>query len=218
MLFVTNNSSAVIGDQEAALAAIGIPAVGDVLTSAQAAALLIDPGERVHVCGGPGVREAVEARGAVVVVNDEPADAVIVGFHRDFDYEAMRRAVAQVRRGARLIGTNDDATYPTPDGVIPGGGAILASIATGSERTAIVAGKPHEPAAALVREIVGDAARRAVMVGDRPSTDGGFARTLGCRYALVFSGVTAVGDVVEPCADLVGDDLAAIVDQVLAEV
>ena len=33
----------------------------------------------------------------------------------------------------------------------------------------------------------------AVMVGDRPSTDGGFAATLGCRFALVRSGVTPTG-------------------------
>jgi ribonucleotide monophosphatase NagD (HAD superfamily) len=31
---------------------------------------------------------------------------------------------------------------------------------------------------------------QAVMVGDRPSTDGTFAETLGCRFALVRSGVT----------------------------
>ena len=56
---------------------------------------------------------------------------------------------AAVRNGARLIGTNDDATYPTPDGPIPGGGAILASIVTASGVAPIVAGKPHEPMAAL---------------------------------------------------------------------
>ena len=53
-------------------------------------------------------------------------DAVIVGFHRTFDYESMLVASRAARNGARLIGTNDDATYPTPDGPIPGGGAILA--------------------------------------------------------------------------------------------
>ena len=65
VVFVTNNSSARIGEQEAALAAIGIPAGGDVLTSAVAAATLVEPGERVLVCGGPGITEAVTARGAV---------------------------------------------------------------------------------------------------------------------------------------------------------
>ncbi|MGZ4679978.1 MAG: HAD-IIA family hydrolase, partial [Ilumatobacteraceae bacterium] len=146
VLFVTNNSSARVEVQEASLLAIGIPAQGDVLTSAGAAALLIEPGERVLVCGGEGVIQAVVGRGAGVVYQDaERADVVMVGYHRTFDYEAMLRASRAVLNGARLIGTNDDATYPTPDGPIPGGGAILASIVTASGVAPIVAGKPHEP-------------------------------------------------------------------------
>ncbi|NDB06645.1 MAG: hypothetical protein EBX95_13140 [Acidimicrobiia bacterium] len=43
----------------------------------------------------------------------------------------------------------------------------------------------------VVRAIESGVDERAVMVGDRPSTDGAFATTLGCRYALVRSGVTA---------------------------
>ena len=189
------------------------------LTSATAAAQLIDPGERVLVCGGEGVVQAVERRGALVVEPDaEHADAVVVGFHRWFDYAAMLHASRAVRNGARLIGTNDDATYPTPDGPIPGGGAILASIVTASGVVPIVAGKPHEPMAALVRATVGDAAaKNAVMVGDRPSTDGLMATTLGCRYAHVESGVTAPGTAVLPRPDLIGADLAAVTKVLIAE-
>lgn len=210
VLFVTNNSASTIDQQESALAAIGVPAVGDVLSSAMAAALLVEPGERVMVCGGPGVVEALERRGAVVVP-EGPCDAVMVGFDRDFTYERLRRAAVAVRRGARLIGTNDDATYPTPEGPIPGGGSILAAVTVGSGVTPVIAGKPHEPMAALVRAAVGDAAARdAVMVGDRPSTDGLFASRLGCRFAQVWSGVTPAGSSVEPLPDMVGDDLAAI--------
>jgi 4-nitrophenyl phosphatase len=188
--------------------------VGDVLTSANAAALLIEPGERVLVCGGEGVVQAIVARGASVVTGNDPGehvDAVVVGFHRTFDYEAMLIASRAARNGARLIGTNDDATYPTPDGPIPGGGAILASIVTASGVVPIVAGKPHEPMAALVRAIVGDdAARAAVMVGDRPETDGLMAANLGCRYAHVESGITPPGTTVVPTPDLIAPDLAAV--------
>ena len=128
--------------------------MGDVVTSAQAAAFLVEPGEVALICGGPGVYEAVSARGARPVA-DGDADAVLVGFHRDFDYERLRVASAAVRRGARLIATNDDATYPTPDGEIPGGGAILAAVATASGATPTIAGKPHEPMADLVRQRCG---------------------------------------------------------------
>ena len=197
VVFVTNNSFSLVDDVTATLESIGVPATGDVITSAGAGATLVSAGERVLVCGGPGIVEAVTRRGAVVVSPDEadgsPAsvDAVMVGFHRDFDYEVMRRASGAVRAGARLIGTNDDATYPTPDGPIPGGGSILAAIATACGVAPIVAGKPHRPMAEAVRALTGGVGSMAVMVGDRPSTDGLFARTLNCRYALVRSGVVA---------------------------
>jgi 4-nitrophenyl phosphatase len=220
VLFVTNNSSARVEVQEAALAAIGIPAAGDVLTSANAAALLIEPGERVMVCGGEGVVEAVVGRGAVVVEDraDDGIDVVVVGFHRTFDYDEMLYASRAARNGARLIGTNDDATYPTPDGPIPGGGAILASIVTAAGVVPIVAGKPHGPMAQLVRATVGESvAKNAVMVGDRPETDGLMAATLGCRYAHVESGITPPGTTVVPEPALIAADLAGVAEVLLAE-
>jgi ribonucleotide monophosphatase NagD (HAD superfamily) len=122
-----------------------------------------------------------------------------------------------VLHGARLIGTNDDATYPTPDGPIPGGGAILASIVTASGVAPAIAGKPYEPMAALVRATVGDdAAKHAVMVGDRPSTDGLMARTLGCAYAHVESGITAPGTDVDPPPSLIAADLAGVAKVLLS--
>jgi 4-nitrophenyl phosphatase len=218
VVFVTNNSSAVVAAQEAALAAIGIPATGDVLTSAVAAAALVRAGERVLACGGPGVREAIESQGATAVAGDDPAgvevDTVIVGFHREFDYERMRIAATAVRRGARLIGTNDDATYPTPDGPIPGGGAILASIATATGRQPVIAGKPYEAMAAAVRTLIGDPGGRLLMVGDRASTDGAFAVTLGCDFALVRTGVTLPGDEVGVPVAVDAADFARVVDAI----
>ena len=93
VLFVTNNSGALIREHEAALERIGIPAEGDVLSSAQAAGLLVNSGERVLVAGGPGVIEAVEARGAEAIRADESVDgqfdAVVVGWHRWFDFEVL---------------------------------------------------------------------------------------------------------------------------------
>lgn len=210
VVFVSNNSSSTIADQEAKLASIGVPARGDVLTSAAAAAGLLEPGTRALVCAGPGVVEALEQRG-VTPVREPPAEAVIVGFHLDFGYSRLRAAHAAVAGGARLVGTNDDATYPTPHGPIPGGGAILAAVAYAAGVTPVVAGKPFAPMADAVRALVG--AGPHVMVGDRPSTDGRFARALGATFALVMSGVTTPAELpVEPTPDLVGADLRAILE------
>ena len=212
--FATNNASLRVGDQEATLAALGIPAMGDVLTSAMAAALLLQPGQTALVCAGPGVDEALEARG-VHRIREGNADAVVVGFHLDFDYGRLKAAHAAVRNGARLIGTNDDTTYPTPEGLIPGGGAILAAVVAATEVEAVVAGKPYAPMAALVRELAGDGPH--VVVGDRPSTDGLFAVTLGAPFGLVLSGVTTEDDLpVTPTPTWVSASLAALVDDRLA--
>jgi 4-nitrophenyl phosphatase len=211
--FVTNNSYAPAAEVEARLAGFGIPADGDVVTSAHAAAGLVEAGERVLVCGGPGVREAVLARGATPVdaLDESDVDAVLVGYHRQFDYERMRVAAGAVRRGARLLATNDDATFPTAAGPIPGNGSILAGIALAAgSPPVVVAGKGYPPMADLVRRRYGS---DGWMVGDRPDTDGRFARSLGYRFALVLSGVTTDADrPVVPEPDLVAADLAAAVD------
>jgi HAD superfamily hydrolase (TIGR01450 family) len=215
VLFITNNSAFRVGDQEAKLAGMGIPAEGDVLTSAGAAARLLEPGHRAVVLGGAGIVEALEG-GGVEVVEGSPADAVLVGFTRAFDYERLRLAAGVVRTGARLIGTNDDATYPTPGGPIPGGGALLAAVAVAAGVRPEVAGKPHPPMVALARAAAGDGP--LTVVGDRPSTDGGFARALGARFALVLTGVTRADDLpVEPRPDVVASDLAALVASELAQ-
>jgi HAD superfamily hydrolase (TIGR01450 family) len=211
VVFVTNNSAVPVGQVEAKLARHGIDAAGFVLTSAMAAAERIDPGEVALICAGPGVDEALTARG-VHTVREGKADVVVVGFHRDFDYERMRVASTAVREGARLLATNDDATYPTPEGLIPGGGAILAGVSTAAGVAAEVAGKPNRPMADLVRRRVGD---EGIVVGDRPDTDGRFAKALGWRFALVLSGVTTALPV-EPEPDLVAADLAELVDRELA--
>lgn len=208
--FVTNNSYFTPADVAAKLERHGISADEGVVTSAMAAARLVEPGERVLVAGGPGVSEALVARG-VEVVSDGDADAVIVGFHREFDYERMRIAARAVQRGARLLATNDDPTYPTPDGPIPGGGAILAAIAAAAGVVPEIAGKPHPPMAELVREVLGD---QGWMIGDRPDTDGRFAEALGYRFGLVLSGVTRPEQLpVVPIPELIAEDLLHLVRQ-----
>ena len=218
LLFLTNNSSRCVGDLVAKFEGMGIDVDGDeIVTSAQAAATMLEPGSTALVCAGEGVREALDARG-VKAVEEGPADAVIVGFHKSFDYGRLNAAYQAVRGGARLIGTNDDTTYPTPDGPIPGGGALLASVAAAAGVEPEVAGKPYQPMADTVRERIGGGADDGVLVGDRPDTDGLMARRLGLPFGLVFTGATTPDDLpVEPEADMTAPDLATLVDQWSAE-
>ena len=213
VLFVTNNSSLPLREVEAKLERHGIEAAGRVVSSALAAASLVQPGEVVLMCGGPGLVEAVSQRGATVV-REGPADVVMVGFHTDFTWDRMRIASTAIRAGARFIASNDDATYPTPAGLVPGGGAIVAGIATAAGVEPEIAGKPHQAMAELVRARLGP---DGTVVGDRADTDGLFARRMGYRFALVLSGVTTEADLpVRPEPDMIAASLADLVDRLAA--
>lgn len=222
--FVSNNSSHRIADVLAKLERAGIDASrDDVLTSAMAAGSLLAAslhrGARVLVCGGEGIVEALVDCG-LHPVDTTPADAVVVGFHRSFDFDELDRASRAVREGARLVATNVDATYPVADGMLPGTGAIVAAIATASGRTPEIAGKPEPPMVALVRARFGT---KGVVVGDRPSSDGALATALGWPFALVLSGVTAPvatpgGETVpDPAPRFVATDLGALAPVLVAE-
>jgi glycerol-1-phosphatase len=215
--FVSNNSNSPVGEVVAKLERMGIPAAADdVVTSALAAAWLLQQsltgGARVLVCGGPGVREALTDAG-LDVVDDAPAEAVVVGFHRDFDYDGLERASRAIREGARFVATNLDATYPMPGGLIPGAGSIVAAVATAAGVEPEVAGKPEAPTVGIIRERYGTT---GVVVGDRPSTDGALASALGWPFALVLSGVTAAvappgGEAIPaPAPPFVDADLGAL--------
>lgn len=225
VLFVTNNAFSTIATQEAALAAIGIPATGDVVNSAQAAAQLCEPGSVVLAGGEGGLLEALAERGVAAVTPPDwdaagrpPVAAVVVGMHRTFDYARLEALSTAVRRGARFVATNVDATYPTPAGLVPGAGSIVAAVAAASGVAPLVAGKPHGPMAAAVAARIGTAfdAGRTLMVGDRLDTDGDFAAAVGCRFALVRTGVVVPGAALAAPVDLDAADLAEVARRVLA--
>jgi HAD superfamily hydrolase (TIGR01450 family) len=231
VLFVTNNSYSVVSDQENALAKIGIDARNDVITSSQAAGSLLRKGERVLLGGGPGAVEAIRNAGAILAgrsddhlnvdlvtaemrnETDQDFDVVMVGYHPTFDYRGLTRLSHAVRGGARLIATNDDATYPTPHGLIPGGGSILAAVVAASGVEPLIAGKPYEPIADLVRRVLGITdLSNAWMVGDRPSTDGLFAQTVGCKFAQVLTGISSADKSSDTALNLPNENLHVYAD------
>ncbi len=224
VVYVTNMSRLTVAAQQERLGRCGVRPPMEVVTSAVAAASLVSPGERVLVCGGDGIVEAVENVGAVAVRNSaggiaaaEPTvDAVVVGMDPSFDYAACGRAMRAVRAGARLIGTNHDPTYPTPAGLEAGGGAILAAVAAAAETEPTLAGKPHGAIVVCVRERLGPGA--GIVIGDRPDSDGLLAEALGFEFALVLSGVTAAQDMpVQPRPAFVAADVAGVVDALVGE-
>ena len=226
VVFLTNNSSGRVSDVVAKLERHGVPTPpADVASSAQAAAVFLArsmaAGSKVVACAGPGVVDALTECGFDVIdasdSNGETADALVVGWHQNFDFERMRRAADVARAGARFVATNLDPTYPGANGLLPGAGSIVAAVATAAGRTPEVAGKPEMPMAALVRERYGQA---HVMIGDRISTDGDFATVLDCPFALVLSGIVGThGEEVmpDPPPRFVAADLGVLAPELVAD-
>ena len=192
--FVTNNASRSPEEVAAHLGRLSVPArAAEVITSAQAAASVVlarsGPGARVLAVGGPGVAAALRAVGLVVVdrAEDDPV-AVVQGYGRDVGWAQLAEAVVAVRRGARHVATNTDATIPSPRGTLPGNGALVGVVSGVTGQLPLVAGKP-DPAmhAECVRRT---GAVRPLVVGDRLDTDIEGARRAGAASLLVLSGVT----------------------------
>jgi HAD superfamily hydrolase (TIGR01450 family) len=215
LIFCTNNSRGTVSEYLDRLTRFGVTVSdSEIVTSAVVTGEVVRSRWRTGatglVVGGEGLRLALDEAG-VAFVSESPADFVAVGLDFDFDYDSLRRAAHAVREGAALIATNDDAGLPTPDGVWPGAGAILAAVETAAGVQAEVMGKPHPPMMETVaRRLTG--CRHIAVVGDRPETDLAGGRARGWTTILVISGVTRAGEAgrVEPAPDLVLGSIAEL--------
>jgi len=219
IVFCTNNSRSTVAQYVEKFDRLGIPtSPEEILTSGTVTAEVLAErgavGQVAMVVGGDGIRVPLVEAGLRVVepAFDGAVDYVVVGLDLGFTYDAMRSSARVVRNGAALIATNGDVTFPAPEGLWPGAGAILASIEAASGARAEVMGKPYPPTmAAAARRL--DGCERIAALGDRPDTDlaGGVAR--GWTTILVTSGVTAPEDVgsVQPRPDHVLPSIAALI-------
>jgi glycerol-1-phosphatase len=198
VVFATNNSAPTTGELLGRLDRIGIESSSDDLaTSAGAVASLLRPGQLAHVLAEGGVLESLAARGVETApaAGSGTVDAAVVGWSRDFDFAALAATARAARESGRLLGTNEDPTHPTPEGLMPGSGALLAAVATASGVTPEIAGKPHPAMVRLLQDRFGfaDGDPSVVMIGDQPRTDGRLAQRLDIPFGLVDSGVTPAG-------------------------
>ena len=167
------------------------------------------------VIGSQALVDHVADAGMRIVNNTEfatRADLVVVGAHEGFDFRELRIATQAVLRGAELIGTTRDRTFPMTDGPWPASGAILAAVEEATAQRAVrTIGKPEPDMYAAARDRLGDG--RYLGVGDRLDTDVAGARRAGIDSALVLTGGTsrAEADVAAPRPTHVAASLAALV-------
>jgi 4-nitrophenyl phosphatase len=191
----TNNSAKAPVEYVAKLARMGVLNVlpEQVITSGTATVSYMQtrypPGTRVYVLGGDGLR-AILTDAGYIVSEDGTAEVVMVGFAPNLTYERLKKAALLVRAGADFIGTNPDPSIPTPEGLAPGAGSIVAAVQTATDRQPLIIGKPHPPMFEAALRLLGTLPDETLMVGDRFSTDIEGAQQVGLRTALMLSGVT----------------------------
>jgi HAD superfamily hydrolase (TIGR01450 family) len=192
--FVTNNPRRSGEDYVRKLWSLGVKAsLGDVVTVGGATQHLLAEtrqGMTAFVIGSPAMHQHVRDAGLRVLNGTDlasRAELVLVAGTDQLDYEDLRIATLAVRRGADFLATSKDPTYPMPDGLWPGTGAIVAAVEVASEREAAIVGKP-EPQLMLtaIERLGGDG--KTLVIGDRIDTDGQAAARARLDVAIVLSG------------------------------
>jgi glycerol-1-phosphatase len=138
------------------------------------------------------------------------AEVVVVGGTEDLVYDDLRQATLALRRGADFLATGRDPTYPRPDGLWPGTGAIVAAVEYATGRTAEVVGKPRPQLLLTALDRLGDG--RTLVVGDRVDSDLAAAAAARLDAALVLTGEATREDAdgFEPPPVAIGDTLAGL--------
>lgn len=205
--FITNDPRHAPEDYVRKLWRLGFQAsVAEVVTVGSAVQFLLAGGSRprtAYVIGTDAMLGHVDAAGLRVVNGTDlaaRAEVVVVAGHDGFDYAQLRTGVQAVLRGAELIGTTRDATFPMPDGPWPGSGPVLAAVEAGAGRRAdLIVGKPEPAMYETALDRLGPG--RALAVGDRLDMDVAGAQRAGLDSALVFTGSATHADALAAAAE-----------------
>ena len=170
----------------------------------------------VFVLGENGILSALRAKGFTPITDPDDETrpvAVVSSFDRQLTFQKLRRATLHVRAGVPLYATNADRSFPTPDGLIPGAGSILAALETATDIKATVIGKPSPVMMEIAMERMGLTKDDVLVVGDKLETDIAGGQAVKARTALVLSGVTtlAQANAWKPKPDLIAKDLGELV-------
>jgi 4-nitrophenyl phosphatase len=216
-ILATNNAVRSVEQHQEKLAQFGV-FVEDwqVVNSGMAVAFLLNQqypgGGPVYIVGEPGLITTLVRQGFYQA--EDNVIAVVAGYDRQITFDKFSKANALIRKGAPFYGTNPDITFPTPEGLDPGAGAFLAFLEASTGVKPIIAGKPYPTLFDLAINRLGLPANQILAIGDRLDTDILGAQRVGCRTALVLSGVTSKheSNLWSPAPDIVSPDLASMLE------
>jgi len=215
-ILATNNSTRSIKQYQQRLAGFGsVVDQDEILTSGLATALVLKQrypsGGSVFVVGEGGLIDTLQEYG--FTHSQENPVAVIAGLDRTITYDKLRLAAGFIRNGASFIATNPDRTLPTPDGFVPGAGAILAFLEAATDIKPEVIGKPFPTLLTAAIDKMNVLPGNVLAVGDRLDTDIAGAQAAGCLTALVLSGVStkAEAQAWKPAPDMICSDISEVI-------
>ena len=199
----TNNATLTVAQYLDKLRSFGVSLKPEqIVNSSQAAAHYLShqhpEGGKVYVIGENGLVDTLLEKGftSVILTPDEANAksgeilAVVAGMDRTVTFNKLTVATRLIRSGVPFIGTNPDRTFPTPIGLVPGAGAILAALETATDVQPLICGKPSPEMYQVALERMGVDPEHTLVVGDRLETDIAGGQALRCLTALVLSGVT----------------------------
>ena len=193
-LFLTNNSNCTPKELRQRLLRMGID-VGEehFYTSALATAAFLSeqaPGCTAYVIGDAGLMNALYDVG--ITMNAVDPDYVNFGEGKVYSLDTLTQATNLVLRGAKLIGANPDLSGPIEDGIMPGGGALVAPVELATGKKAYFCGKPNPLMMRAGLRRLRCHSEEAVMIGDRMDTDIIAGMESGMQTVLVLSGISTV--------------------------
>ncbi len=206
--YATNNSMYTRAAYVERLAGMGITAEAEEIVTSTSATIEhlrahLPDVRSVLALGAPGMLDEFRAGGfaATPAADAGPADwnggtlaagydAVVAGLDPSVDYRRLGIAAAAIRAGSRFVATNGDVRYPTPEGLVPGAGAIIAALVATTGVEPVLIGKPQPAMFTGILERAGVGAEEALVIGDNPDADIVAANRAGLKSILVLTGVT----------------------------
>jgi 4-nitrophenyl phosphatase len=215
---LTNNNTRTVADFVAKLRRFGIDGEpGRVFTSCTVTADFLrqryGPGAAVHAVGMDGLLTTLLEAGFCLSSGEtpppHPVAAVVAGMDRAITHDKVKVAMRLILGGADFMATNSDPYFPTPDGLNPGTGMIVAMLKTVTGVPPIVMGKPEAPLYQMALKHLQADAATTVMVGDQLITDILGAQRLGLGGILVLSGAATRAELAQSPIrpDMVFEDL-----------
>ena len=221
VVLATNNSSRSPEQYRQKLLGFGVDLERKlIVNSAEACAkYLVDrypDGGPVYILGEDGLIKTLANNG--FYHDEDNVLAVIVGLDHGISYPKLRKATLLIRSSVPFIGTNPDRTFPTPFGLEPGAGALIAAIQAATDVEPVIIGKPAPEMYRTALERLKVKPRDTLVVGDRLETDIAGGQALGCRTALVLSGVTdkESANAWRPPPDIIASDLQEVLNNLRA--